>query len=66
MKTSLRHVLQTVLLNLYQYYLRYKTHRRLRLAKGEYFFHQMMKGLWFTGERFSWLEDGPIQRMISY
>ena len=46
----------------YQYYLRYKTHRRLRLAKGEYFFHQMMKGLWFTGERFSWLEDGPIQR----
>ena len=45
----------------YQFYIRYKN-KRLRIAKGEYFFHQMMKGLWFNSkDRFAWLDDEPIK-----
>ena len=29
-----------------QFYLRFRESKRLRLAKGEYFYNQMMKGLW--------------------
>ena len=42
-----------------QFYIRYKDYR-LRIAKGEYFYHQMMKSLRYEGN-FAWLEDEPIQ-----
>jgi hypothetical protein len=43
-----------------QFYLRYGRVRRLRLAKGEYFYHQMMKNLWY-GDSFAWLDDDDIR-----
>lgn len=45
----------------YQFYLRYKDSKRLRLAKGEYFFHQMMKALWYPEGKFAWLDEEPIK-----
>lgn len=42
-----------------QFYIRYKN-CRLRLRKGEYFYHQMMKGLWYD-YRFAWLDDDEIR-----
>jgi len=45
----------------YQFYLRYKDTKRLRLAKGEYFFHQMMKALWYPSARFAWLDEDDIK-----
>ena len=45
----------------YQFYLRYKDSRRLRIAKGEYFFHQMMKSLWYPAARFAWLDEDDIR-----
>jgi len=42
-----------------QFYIRYRN-KRLRIARGEYFYHQMMKGLRYEGN-FAWLEDEPIQ-----
>jgi len=42
-----------------QFYLRFKN-RRLRLARGEYFYHQMMYKLRFTNQ-FAWLEDEPLK-----
>ena len=36
-----------------QFYIRYRN-ARLRLRKGEYFYHQMMKGLWY--DNFAWLD----------
>jgi len=42
------------------FHLKYKDKRRLRIAKGEYFFHQMMKNLYY--DEFEWLEDGPIEK----
>ncbi len=42
------------------FYLRYKGLKRLRLAKGEYFYNQMMKGLWFK-EEFAWLDEDTIR-----
>lgn len=43
-----------------QFYLRFGRTRRLRLAKGEYFYHQMMKNLWYQNS-FAWLEDADIK-----
>ena len=43
-----------------QFYIRYKNYR-LRLRKGEYFYHQMMKGLWYD-YRFAWLDDDEIRK----
>ena len=34
--------------------------KRLRLAKGEYFYNQMMKGLWYK-EKFAWLDEDEIR-----
>lgn len=45
----------------YQFYLRYKEGKRLRLAKGEYFFHQMMKALWYPAGRFAWLDEDDLK-----
>ena len=42
-----------------QFYLRYRESKRLRLAKGEYFYNQMMKGLWFKN-KFAWLDEDQI------
>lgn len=44
-----------------QFYLRFRESKRLRLAKGEYFYNQMMKGLWYNG-RFAWLDEDDIRR----
>ena len=44
------------------FYLKYLPIKRLRLAKGEYFFHQMMKGIHKNYVQFAWLEDEPIKR----
>jgi len=43
-----------------QFYLRYGRTHRLRLAKGEYFYHQMMKNLEHVKD-FCWLEDDDIK-----
>lgn len=45
----------------YQFYLRYKDSKRLRLAKGEYFFHQMMKALWYPTAKFAWLDEDDLK-----
>lgn len=42
------------------FYLRYRDGHRLRLAKGEYFYHQMMKSLWYS-DRFAWLDQDDIR-----
>ena len=45
-----------------QFYIRYRNHKRLRLAKGEYFYHQMMRGLWYSSpQSFAWLDDDEIR-----
>jgi len=43
-----------------QFYIRYKD-KRLRIARGEYFYHQMMKGLRYE-DNFAWLDDEPISK----
>lgn len=43
-----------------QFYIRYRDGHRLRIKKGEYFYHQMMKSLWY-GQKFAWLEDDQIR-----
>lgn len=43
-----------------QFYLRYRENKRLRLAKGEYFYSQMMKALYYQ-DNFAWLDDDEIQ-----
>ena len=50
-----------------QFYIRYRN-KRLRLAKGEYFYHQMMHGLWYASgidisslDNFAWLGDEEIK-----
>jgi hypothetical protein len=43
-----------------QFYIRFRESKRLRLAKGEYFYNQMMKGLWYK-ERFAWLGEDEIK-----
>lgn len=42
-----------------QFYIKYHQCKRLRLARGEYFFHQWVKSIHFT-DRFAWLEDEPL------
>ena len=42
-----------------QFYIRYRN-ARLRLRKGEYFYHQMMRGLWY--DNFAWLDEDDIRR----
>ena len=43
-----------------QFYIRYRDNHRLRIAKGEYFYNQMMKSLWYS-DNFAWLDDEPIK-----
>lgn len=43
-----------------QFYLRFRESKRLRLSKGEYFYSQMMKGLWYKNN-FAWLDDDDIK-----
>jgi len=43
-----------------QFYLRFKKDRRLRISRGEYFYSQMMKGLWFK-DNFAWLDEDDIR-----
>ena len=43
-----------------QFYIRYRDKHRLRIAKGEYFYNQMMKSLWYS-DNFAWLDDEPIK-----
>jgi hypothetical protein len=43
-----------------QFYLRFKKDRRLRISKGEYFYSQMMKRLWFE-DNFAWLDEDDIK-----
>ena len=42
-----------------QFYIRYRERYRLRLCKGDYFYHQMMKNLWYS-DNFAWLEDEEL------
>jgi hypothetical protein len=42
------------------FYLRYRDGYRLRLHRAEYFYHQMMKSLWYN-DRFAWLEQDDIR-----
>lgn len=43
-----------------QFYIRYREDRRLRISRGEYFYHQMMKSLWYS-DRFAWLDDDQLR-----
>ena len=43
-----------------QFYIRYRDNHRLRIAKGEYFYNQMVKSLWYS-DNFAWLDDEPIK-----
>mgnify|MGYP001169079498 FL=1 len=43
-----------------QFYIRYRNARRLRIKKGDYFYHSMMHRLWY-GENFAWLDDDAIR-----
>jgi len=44
------------------FYLRYKSTKRLRMAKGDYFFHQMTQKLFFSEkEQFAWIEDDKLR-----
>jgi hypothetical protein len=40
------------------FHLKYKDKKRLRISKGEYFFHQMMKNMYYN--EFKWLEEVNI------
>jgi hypothetical protein len=42
------------------FYIRYRNNKRLRLAKGEYFYHQMMKVFYFT-DNFAWLDEEDLK-----
>jgi len=42
------------------FYIRYRNKNRLRLARGEYFYHQMIKGIYYS-MRFDWLEDDELR-----
>jgi hypothetical protein len=43
-----------------QFYVRYRGNHRLRISKGEYFYHQMMKSLWYNG-RFAWIDEDELK-----
>jgi len=42
------------------FYIRFRNNKRLRLAKGEYFYHQMMKVNYYT-DNFAWLEEDELK-----
>ena len=43
------------------FYIRYRNKNRLRLARGEYFYHQMIKSMYYP-MRFDWLEDDELKQ----
>lgn len=43
-----------------QFYIRYRDGYRLRLKRADYFYHQMMKSLWYS-DRFAWLDEDDIR-----
>ena len=43
-----------------QFYIRYRNAKRLRIKKGDYFYHSMMQKLWY-GDRFAWLDEDEIR-----
>jgi len=43
-----------------QFYVRYREQYRLRISKGEYFYHQMMKTLWYK-DKFAWLDEDELR-----
>ena len=43
-----------------QFYIRYRNAKRLRIKKGDYFYHSMMQKLWY-GDRFAWLDEDKIR-----
>lgn len=43
-----------------QFYIRYRNAKRLRIKKGDYFYHSMMHRLWYS-DRFAWLDDDDIR-----
>ena len=43
------------------FYIRYRNKNRLRLAHGEYFYHQMIKSMYYS-MRFDWLEDDELRK----
>ena len=43
-----------------QFYIRYRDVGRLRLKRAEYFYHQMMKSLWYR-DKFAWLDEDDIR-----
>lgn len=43
-----------------QFYIRYREKYRLRLKRGDYFYHQMMKALFFK-DHFAWLDEDEIR-----
>lgn len=43
-----------------QFYIRYRNAKRLRIKKGDYFYHSMMHRLWYR-DRFAWLDDDDIR-----
>lgn len=43
-----------------QFYIRYRNAKRLRIKKGDYFYHSMAHRLWY-GDRFAWLDDDEIK-----
>ncbi len=42
------------------FYIRYRNKNRLRIARGEYFYHQMIKSIYYS-MRFDWLEDDELR-----
>lgn len=42
------------------FFLRFRDNKRLRLFKGEYYYQQMMKNLWYTNN-FAWLDEDIIR-----
>ena len=42
------------------FYIRYQHKKRLRIARGDYFFHQMMSRLYWK-DKFTWLEDDELR-----
>lgn len=44
-----------------QFYIRYREGYRLRLRRADYFYHQMMKSLWYK-DRFAWLDEDDIRQ----
>ena len=43
-----------------QFYIRYRENHRLRIARGEYFYHQMMKSLWYN-DKFAWINEDRVR-----